>query len=486
MRYLGAGAVSDAFLTAFKLPNSLRKIFAEGALSAALVPSLVNLVKTDNGKHAVAQLISLAFVVFETVVLLLCAFTMVFARTVISLIAPGFSAEQISYAVPFLQILMPFIFFVSSSAIFAGALQAIGHFFIPAISSVLLNIFFIAGIALGLFLGTSVEVLCYCILAGGLAQLITHIIAYRRFGFSFSYFDATTWQTCKHVLIKFVPCLFSMSVAEISLFIDTSFASYLPKGSVTLLYYGNRFMGIPLGVFAVALSTTLLPYFSRISLYARKRMSFYLLETTKLVFWVTVPAAIVMGFFADKVFYTMFYSKNFSLAQVLEARAILIAFLFGLFFFSLNKILMSMFYALHNTTIPAMVAVIATIANIILNFILMYSMRAVGLALATTLSGVLQTILFIWFLYKYFSFKIYLHKFMMFVRSLLVQIIVIFSLFGVIYKGMVTAVSYSDRLAYYALDTILFWCWTGPLILMTFLMMYLTRKQFNVRIYFLD
>lgn len=488
VRYLGAGAVSDAFLTAFKIPNSLRKIFAEGALSSALVPSLVILSKQNHGQHGINQLLSLAFLIFEGAVLLLCAIAMIFAKQVITLVAPGFSAEQIAYATPFLRILMPFIFFVSSSALLAGALQAVKHFFIPAISSVILNIFFIAGILLGLLFGTSVEVLCYFILLGGAVQFATHVVTYRKLGFSFELFDKGTWKECKHVLRKFVPCLFSMSVAEVSLFLDTSFASFLTKGSVTLLYYGNRFMGIPSGVFAAALSTVLLPYLSHLGLYAPKRLSFYLLEIAKLVFWVTAPTTLIMGFFADKIFYTMFYSKNFSLEQVFEARLILIAFLAGLFFISLNKILMNIYYALHNTTKPAIIAVIATVANIVLNFTLMYWLQAVGLALATTLSTILQTILFVWFLRKYFNFKIYLQPFMVFVRNFSIQMFVVLAPLFVVYQGITNLVHYlgSPLIIHYVLGTVLFWLWVGPLIGLAAWLLYITRKRFKISIYFLN
>src|SRR5258708_10735980 len=132
VRYLGAGGLSDAFLTAYKFPNSLRKIFAEGALSAAFIPTVVQTLKHGD-KNAIAGLMSLAFLVFEGTVLALCALIMKHAEQVIGFIAPGFSEQQIIQTIPMVHILMPFIFFISSSALLAGALQAVGHFFIPAI-----------------------------------------------------------------------------------------------------------------------------------------------------------------------------------------------------------------------------------------------------------------------------------------------------------------------------------------------------------------
>lgn len=485
VRYLGAGVVSDAFVTAFKIPNSLRKIFAEGALSTALVPSLVAHIKKD--RDEVPKMMTLAFVIFEGAVLVLCAIAMFFAPTVINLAAPGFSPEQVAYAVPFLRILMPFIFFVSSSAILAGALQAVGHFFVPAFAPVLLNIVLIIGLFLCLAQNLAVDYFCYAILVGGLAQFIAHLIAYWQLKFTFEMFDRSTWHAFKGVLWKFLPCLFSMSVAEVSLFVDTAFASYLPKGSISLLYYANRFMGIPLGVFAVALSTILLPHFTRISLYAPKRLSYYLLESAKLVFWVTFPATILMSFFAQKIFYTMFYSPNFSMEQVVQAHSILIAFVAGLFFYSLNKILMSMYYALHNTTIPAIIAVIATVTNIILNVIFMYYWQAVGLAWATTLSAVLQTVLLVWCLRTYFKFTIYIESFMAFVLRYVLQIFVLFAAFFMVYQACITIISrMSDTAKYVLLDSAAFWLWAGPLACLSFLVIFKTKKTFKIHTHFLD
>ena len=251
------------------------------------------------------SLMSLAFLLFEGSLLIVCGLTMIFAPTVITLIAPGFSEQQIMLTVPLLRILMPFIFFISSSALLAGALQAVGNFFVPAFGPILLNIVFIIGLLICWFFHWPVEYFCFFILFGGLLQFMQHLIAYFKLNFSFGIVTKHTWKSFNHILAKFSMVLLSMSVMEISLFIDTSFASYLPAGSISLIYYANRFMGIPLGVFAAAFSTILLPHFSRISTYAPKRLNFYLLESAKLVFWVTIPCTAALIFFSDKIFMTL-------------------------------------------------------------------------------------------------------------------------------------------------------------------------------------
>jgi putative peptidoglycan lipid II flippase len=486
VRYLGAGALSDAFFTAFKIPNSLRKIFAEGALSAALIPTFVGVVRKN--KEQASSLITLSFLVFEGFLVAICALVMWYAQTVLRFIVPGFSQEQIAQTVPFLQILMPFILFVSSSAILAGALQSVGHFFVPAFAPVLLNIVFIAATAVCLYFSWPVEYFCFFIIVGGIVQLIFHIYMYFKLHFSFAPVYSDTWHDFKKVLIKFFPCLLSMSVMEIGLFVDTSFASYLPAGSMSLINYAYRFMGIPLGVFAVSFSTILLPHFSRVGAYAPRRMSYYLLETTKFVYWVTVPAMILMMFFSEKFFYTLFLSDKFTIAQVYEARNILIAFVVALFFFSLNKILLNIYYGLHVTIIPTIISIIATALNILLDYILLAKYKAVGLAAATTISlGIIQTILLAIFLFWRFKFKIYLKDFMSFFVRYTVQMAIVFSiaygLYGIIeqYIGLLP-----QALAHFLLNGLGFWFWVGPLCGIVMVALFYSRSTFKIKLHFLD
>lgn len=483
--FLGAGAVSDAFLTAYKIPNSLRKIFAEGALSAAFIPTLVKLVREKN--HAQAHsLMSLAFLFFESIVLILCILGVWKAELIISLIAPGFSPEQVALAVPFLRILMPFIFFLSSSALLAGALQSVGHFFVPAFSPVLLNLVFIGGLMTCITFSLPVTYLCVFILFGGLLQLIAHVIAYWRLNFSFGPIDKQSLKTFQSIFAKFFLCSISMSIVEISLFIDTSFASYLPNGSISLIYYANRFMGIPLGIFAVAFSTILLPHFSRVSTYAPKRLHFYLLEASKLVFWVTIPATLCMSFFAEKIFHTMFLSDKFTIDQVIQASHILIAFSIGLFFFAVNKILLNLYYALHVTWVPAAIAASATVINILLNVLFINHFQATGLACATTIAGAVQTIALVTVLHKQYHFSLYGTQFLSFAKQYCTQLACTFTLFYAFFKTIEHAITLLPApLATFFLYKIGFWFWVGPLTMACMGTLYYTRNWFNINLYFL-
>lgn len=483
VRYMGAGALADAFFTAWKVPNLLRKIFAEGAMSAAFVPPIMQAIRAE-GKQAIGGLMMLGFLLFEGLVLLICGIAIIFMPFFVRLIAPGFSPEQISACVQYLRILMPFIFLISTSALLAGPLQAIHHFFVPAFGPVLLNIVYIIGLCICLWHDLPITALCWFIMTGGVLQLVAHIVAYTHYQFTFRWFTREDIVKFQWILVRFIPCLVSMSVMEVGLFIDTSFATYLSKGSVAIINYANRFMGIPLGVFAVAFSTTLLPYFSRVSSYAPRRLGFYLLEATKLIWWVTVPMTLTMMLFSHKFFITLFLSDKFSLAQAYEAATILRIFLTGLFFFSINKILLNVYYVLHQTAIPATIAVIAVFLNVILVWFSLDTYQALGVAGAITFAAIVQTVLLYGCLKYLFQLPLYMKDLLAFIMRYSIQILVIGLLVWILFYGsMQMLVAY--KLIFFT-DKIGFWLWVAPLCALFMGALYYTRTLFGVRVLFLE
>lgn len=509
VQFLGDKFLLDAFTTAFKVPNSLRKIFAEGALSAAFIPTLVRM-KKKGETDQINRLMTLSFLIIEGVLIALCALMFWQSEWLVRIIAPGWfigadtasflgfpipaawaglgtPVEQVQYAIIFFRILIAFIVFISSSSLLAGALQSVNHFFVPAFSPVLLNIVWVAGLLVGIYFHLAPESLCYFLLFGGFLQFLLHLFVYYKLHFSFERVTEKTWDYFREIMNKFFPCIFSMSISEISLFLDTSFASYLPEGSMYLIYLANRFMGIPQGVFASAFSTILLPHFSRVNMYAPKRMSFYLLEVTKFVTWVTLPATIIMSYLAEKIFVTLFLSKKFTIDQAGEAKMILVAFLAGLFCLAMNKVLLNMYYAFHNTRIPSWVSVIGIVVNVVLNFLLVTKLQATGLALATTISAVLQTILFVIFLRVLFGFRFYYGKFFIFFVRYAAQLGVILSgAWATYYALSLWIAALPPSLANFFLNKIGFWLWVGPLCAIVALLLYMTRRYFKVELHFLD
>ena len=488
VRYIGPGLLSDAFVVAYRLPNSLRKIFAEGALSVAFIPSIVQLLR--KGKRGeLNALMTTAFFFFEGILLLLCGVLMICAPAVVKFMGPGFTAEQIIRGANMVRILMPFIFFLSASSLLAGPLQAIHHFLVPAFSPVLLNIVYIIGLLVCMAYNLPIEVLCFFIMIGGALQFVLHVGTYLFYNFNFDLVKSQSQQTWDHlypIILKVLLCLPAMSVMEINMIVDGQFASFLQPGSITLLYYAQRFMQIPLGVFAIAFSTVLLPYFSRIGDYAPKRLQFFLLEAAKFIFWVTIPIMIMMIFFSDKIFYTIFYSKKFTLAHVTESQFILISFVIGLFFLAMNRILLNFYYARHVTWLPGIISAVGAAINIFLDFIFISKFQAAGLALGTTLAGVVQTGLFVLFLHIYFGLTIYLKRFVQFTWRYTAQLAIVFSVFYLIYKFGIYVISYMpETFAHFFIDNIGFWLWVSPLALAAFGVLYVTRKLFGIRLYFI-
>lgn len=486
MRFLGIGVLADAFTTAFMLPSSLRKIFAEGALTAAFVPTFITIFKKE-GKEQANHLMALSFLVFESILIVLCALIMFKAHATVSFIAPGYSLEQVAATVPLLRILMPFIFFISTSALLSGALHSVNHFFIPAFSPVLLNIVFIGALLLCLQFHLTVPFLCWTALGGAMLQCLMHVIMYLRLGFTFSMWDSTTIKYFSHVAGKFLLCFLSMSVMEVNLFVDQRFASYLAVGSVTLIKYANRFMGIPLGVFAVAFSTILLPHFTRTKLDNPEKLNFYLFEATKFVFWVTIPAALMLVFLSDQVFLTLFasMSSKFPAERVPEAGGILIGFLLGLCFFSLNKILFSLYYSFHDTFYPTIISIVATLLNVVANYYFVGIWGGFGLALATSLSGFVQMVLCLYFLSKKHKITLYIKELFFFIAKYSLQVTLVlvplYFLYGYCFNA-VMKMPYS----YFFTKSFGFWLWTGPLIVAAYCGLYFLRAVFKIELYFLD
>lgn len=488
IQYLGVNAISDVFNVAFRIPNSLRKVLAEeGAISASLVPAFVRSMH-EGKKDQVNSLMLLAFIVFESFVLALSLVLMWQAEWVVRLLGPGFTSEQVANAIPMFRVLMPFIFFLSSSAILSSALQSTNHFFIPAISPALMNIVLISSLALCIVQDLPIHYLCYCIIGGGILQLLIHIIAYLKLNFSFSKVTPQVWQIFKPIAINVLFCFICVGMtSEVNLIIDVRFASYLPSGSISLLSYATRFMGIPLGLFASALSTILLPHFSKVTSYAPRRLSFYMFEASKLVFWVTFPMMLIMGFFSEKFFSTLFLSSKFTTTHIMEARTILIAFLIGLFSLSLNKILLNMYYSRSILWLPALISIVGAAINWMFNSLLIGPMQATGLALGTSLSAIVQTFLLLIFLRIWLGYSFYTLKFLSFCLTYCIQLAVILPFGYFAYRGLYKFLSgLPIPIAHFFTEKVGLWVWVGPLCIAIAATVYMTRKLFGVRLYFFD
>jgi len=477
MRYLGVGAVSDAFLTAFRTPNMFRHIFAEGALNASFVPVIVKTVKEGNKEEA-NGLLTISFLFFQAILLVIYAFVFFKTEFIIKLIAPGFSVEQTNAAVPLLRILFPLIMFFSGSALIGGALNSVNHFFVPAFSMPLLNVIIIATIFLCMGYALAPEFLCWGILIAAFVQFFLHVIVYFKSHFRFGDISVASFAAFKTVLWRFLPALFGAGIFEFNVFISMMIASFLPQGSMTLLHLASRMMNIPLGIFAVALSSVLLPHFSRVVLYAPKRLPFYLLEVVKFICWIVIPATFFLAYVSEPIFKILLGSK--ATPEVLyQGKWILVLYVIGLLPLSINKTLVSIFYAKRDTRRPAIASGISAGVNIVGDIIGMYFFGVYGIALTNTIAAFTMMFICFVFLHKYYGISLYVKRFWHFIWRYIVQMLCIgAALFALLMSF--------ERLVHASLRECI-GIWPVAIIAALFVMglVFVTRQRFGVRVYFL-
>jgi putative peptidoglycan lipid II flippase len=488
-RYLGVSAAADAFNAAWQIPNSLRKIFAEGALSAAFIPTLVGVAKHD-GKLQVSRVVTLAIVIIEAILITLCIIMSFGSGWIMGIMAPGWAnctdpAGQCTMAAHFFRILIFFIVFVSTSSLLACALQAVNYFSMLAIAQVLTNILLVGQLWLCTTYDLSLTTYAWFLVANGLVIVLFNVAMYFRQGMTFAMPNERTGPSVIKALGKFFPCIFVFGAVEISLIIDRMLASYLPVGSISLLMYTYAFARIPLRAFAGVFSMILLPQFSRVSTYAPHRLSFYLLESAKFIFWVTVPAALLLSAFSYKLFYTSLLNDRFPLESVYEAHILLNLFSIAIFFLALEKIILNIFYSLHATKMPTVITLIGAAINTVLNIAFMFRWGVRGLIVATVIAIIAKFVIFLVTLNRQFGFTIYVKPFGNFVLRYSIQLVLAGALLYGLHTGMTSIIlQLPEPLSYALLWRFAYWFWVGPLCAGVAFLVYATRHLFGIRLYF--
>lgn len=397
----GATAGIDAFLLAFKIPNFMRRLFAEGAFSQAFVPVLSEY-RSCRSQSEVKVLIDKVFGALSLVLLLVSFLGVIGAPIIIRLFAPGYSADdsRLPLACHLLQLTFPYIFFVSLTAFAAGVQNAYGKFAMPAFTPVLLNVSLIfCGYFLSSHFVQPVEALAWGVILAGVVQLIFQAPFLAKLAMFPS--PQLDWQDegVKRVLTLMVPALIGASVMQINLLVDTIFASYLPVGSLTWLYYSDRLLEFPIGIFGVAIATVILPHLSRE--YAQKSQTGFSSSIDWALRWILligVPATIGLTIMAGPLLATLFQYGRFTSFDVIMAARSLTALSLGLVCFLAVKVLVSAFYARQNTKLPVKVALFCMLANIVLNAFLIGPLAHAGLALASSISSLLNVLVLLWIL----------------------------------------------------------------------------------------
>lgn len=494
IRFLSIGDSSDIFFTAFRIPNTMRKIFAEGSLSSVLVPALISS-QHKGGDQAMNRLTTFSFLIIESIMLVMCGTIFWLAPEVIHVIVPGFGVEKIQACAQLLRILISFILFMSSGAIFASALQSQHRFFIPALAPSILNVMYVIALIVCLYFKLNVTVFCYCMIATSVIFFLMHLLTYFKDGYRLASPNQQTTIEFRKILIQFLPCFFSVGIVEINHFINTGFCSYLPSGSLTLLRYTFQFVNIPVGIIAASLVTVLLPFFSKLHLEKSQDLAKQLFEAMKFIIWTTMPITFLMAFFSQEIFATVFLGDAQAMSKIPLAQSIFVAYLVGLLFFSLNKVFLSIFYALRLTTIPLVTTFISIAINYSLNRILMQDYGTAGIAFSSSVAAMVQSLVFAIVLHKRLNLSVSLQDWSLFIIRYLVQLLTCSSIFWFLYtlvRTLMLSLTFDLNFGYISINqdffisSLGFWLWVGPLVLVFLGSLYFSRRFFGIKLSYFE
>ena len=389
-RSFGAGMMTDDFFVAFRLPNLLRRMFAEGAFSQAFVPILAEY-RNRRGEDETKSLIDRVASVLFLILMVVSALGMAAAPLLIAITAPGFAAdaEKFQLTVELTRITFPYILFMSLVALAAGILNTWSRFALPAFTPVLLNLSFI-GMALfaAPWFDPPVMALGWAVFIGGGLQLAIQIPALAKIGMLPRFDPLWRDEGVQRILKLMAPAVLGVSVSQISLLINTIFASFLESGSVSWLYYADRLMEFPAGLLGAALGTILLPSLAKTHASGNSEDFSALLDWgLRLTLMLTLPASLALAMLAVPLLATMFQYGAFAAADVLRTREALVAYSIGLTGLILVKVLAPGFYARQDIRTPVKIALLTLALTQMMNVAFIGWLKHAGLALSIGLAS---------------------------------------------------------------------------------------------------
>lgn len=391
----GAGWGMDAYITAYRAPNLLRDLFAEGALSVAFVTVFSKLMVERDKEAAwdLARKMATLVIVFMSAVVVT---GIVFSAPLIGILAPGFDVEKAAFAAGLTRVMFPFILLVSLAALAMGMLNARNVFGVPALASSFYNLGSIfCGVSLAYFIDPTFGPkafygLAVGTLAGGFLQMAIQFPSLRTVGFRFAFDFHWGDPQVKRVLVLMLPAVIAASAVQVNVMINSVFASYLGDGAVSWLSYAFRLMQLPLGIFGVAIATVTLPAVSKIA--AGGDMAHFretLGKALRLALFLTLPATVGLVLMSDEIIGLIYQRGKFSLSDTFQTGAALKFYAAGLMAYACIKVLSPAFYALDRKWTPMLVSFISIGLNVLLNWQLTFRMGMGhrGLALSTGLSA---------------------------------------------------------------------------------------------------
>lgn len=383
--FFGASGLSDTFFVAFRIPNLLRELFAEGSMSSAFIPVLTEY-QTKHGAEEAERLVRIAFTFILVLVGAICIAGIVFAPAIVAAIAPGFlqTPEKFSLTVLLTRVMFPFLLFVSLAALAMGALNVKRIFFVPALAPAVLNIVTIATVLLWApRMGQPILAVAIGVALGGFVQFAFQVPSLFNNGYSLKPAYDFSHPGLRKMSLLLLPATMGMAVAQINIFISTILASYLPEGSITYLYYSMRLIQFPIGIFGVAMGMAILPTLSAHAAKGeleslRSDFSFAL----RMLFFLTIPAMAGLIALRQPIVNILFQRGKFEYAATVGTAEALLFYSLGIWAIVGVRIVTASFYSMQDTKTPVKVAIVALITNIILSLVLMKPLKHSGLALA--------------------------------------------------------------------------------------------------------
>jgi len=400
-RAFGAGPMTDAFFVAFRIPNLLRRLLAEGAISTAVIPIFTEyLERADRAEFA--RMIRAVTGVATVVLCVVSGLGMMAAPWMVRVMAPGWSDDPglIGLAGKLTTLMFPYLLLVGLAALAMGALNAQHRFFTAALGPAMLNIAMIASVlALAGRMSPPVLSLVVGVLVGGAGQLLVQLPELARLGVPLRPSVEWTHPAIRMIAGRLWPAVFALAAVQVTVLVNTLLASLLPEGTVSYLYYADRVMEFPLGVFGIALATAVLP---RMAGQAARREHRALIDmlgfSLRLSTFVALPAAVGLIALGRPIVSLLFERGQFTAADAVATTQALAGYAFGLPAFSASRIGAQTFFALGDTRTPVWAGLVSVAANIVFALLLMWPLRHAGLALATSLSAFVNLLLLLWLL----------------------------------------------------------------------------------------
>jgi putative peptidoglycan lipid II flippase len=399
--YFGATGISDTFFAAFRIPNLLRELFAEGSMSSAFIPVLTEY-RQKHGEEEANRLVKITFTFIIIVVGIICVIGIIFSPVIVTILAPGFlgSPEKFSLTVFLTRIMFPFLLFISLAALIMGALNTKKVFFIPALAPAMLNITLILSIVF--FESRAKQPITAAaigVMAGGVVQFAFQLPAFFKKKYRIGFNTNFSHSGLKRMSILLVPATLALAVNQINIVVSNILASFLQAGSITYLFYSMRLVQFPIGIFGVAMGMAVLPTLSEHAVKGDfDRLSEDFSFALRLLFFITVPAMVGLISLREPIVNILFQRGKFDYIATVGTSQALLFYSLGIWAIVGVRVVTASFYSMQDTKTPVKVATIAIAMNIILSIVLMNPLKHGGLALANSIASSLNFALLFFFL----------------------------------------------------------------------------------------